>query len=91
MILHHRLCVQTIDPGICTIHMYLAIFLSAGTLQMVSEHCVACRIETLGLDKKAHRTKEIAIRLKKIYYATGPLFYFTPSEIMQELAKWFWL
>ena len=24
-------------------------FLSAGTLQMVSEHSVACRIETLGL------------------------------------------
>ena len=24
---------QTIDPGICTIHRYLAIFLSAGTLQ----------------------------------------------------------
>ena len=33
MIFHLRLCVQTIVLGICTIHRYLAIFLSAGTLQ----------------------------------------------------------
>ena len=71
MIFHRKLCVQTIDPGICTIHRYLAIFLSAGTLQMVSERCVACRIETLGLvrNKKAHRTKRnlFDIRLKLLY------------------------
>ena len=67
VIFHRKLCVQTIDPGICTIHRYLAIFLSAGTLQMVSEHCVACRIEILGLvrNKNAHRTKK-----KFIWYSS---------------------
>ena len=33
--------------------LYIGILpiLSAGPLQMVSKHCVACRIETLGLDR----------------------------------------
>ena len=49
----------------------ICLILRAGTLQMVSEHCVACRIETLGLvrNKKAHRTKRnlFAIHLKLFY------------------------
>ncbi len=36
-------------------------FLSAGPLQMVSEHCVACRFETLGLDRNRfdHRIENL--------------------------------
>ena len=35
--------------------------LSAGMLQMVSEHCVACRFETLDMDRNRfdHRIKKI--------------------------------
>ena len=36
-------------------------FLSAGPLQMVLEHCVACRFETLGLDRNMfdHRIENL--------------------------------
>ena len=84
VILHRKLCVQTIDPGICTIHRYLAIFLSAGTLQMVSEHCVACRIETLGLvrNKKAHRTKK-----KFIWYSSKTFLCHSCNFLNYSLSK----
>ena len=59
MILHLKLCVQMKRSMGLHYTQVPCQFLSAGTLQMVSEHCVACRFETLSLvrNKKAHRTK----------------------------------
>lgn len=45
----------------------LAIFLSAGTLQMVSEHSVACRTETLGLVRNKLAESLIFTKYKNFY------------------------
>ena len=47
--IHRKLCVRMNRSRDLHHTQVLAIFLRAGTLQMVSEHSVACRIETLGL------------------------------------------
>ena len=51
VILHRGLRVQTIRSRDLHYTQVPCHFLSAGTLQMVSEHYVACRFEHLGLDK----------------------------------------
>ena len=49
-VLHLKLWMLAFDPGTSIAITGILTFIKGGILQMVSEHCVACRIMTLGLE-----------------------------------------
>ena len=67
MILHLKLCVQMKRSRGLHYTQVPRHILSAGTLHMVSEHCVACRFETLDMDRNRfdHRIKIYFIQVTK--------------------------
>ena len=94
MILHRKLCVQTNRSRNLHYTQVPCHVLRPDTLQMVSEHYVACRIETLGLDRN-----RLTIGLKIYFYSLlytkicsfylpRTLIYYQPSENTLSYSRW---
>ena len=70
-VLHLKLWMLAIDPGTSIAITGILFLYKGGILQMVSEHCVACRIMTLGLET----TKEKNLATSTLVYSSRKNFY----------------
>ena len=94
VIFHLRLCVQMIRSRDLHYTQGSCQFLSVGPLQMVSEHYVACRFETLGLDRNRfdHRIENLflfcLLKTKPFILFSCTLTFYLPSENIFSCSRW---